>query len=74
MKAILRKSVIASFLTLALVTSAQANWFCTMHNAKGQTWNGTGPTRAIAASNAMKFCSRNSKYASNCVLDYCRQQ
>lgn len=52
--------------------SADAAWKCSMTNGKGQTWNGMGATRAIAASNAMKYCSKNSNYAKNCVLKWCR--
>lgn len=46
-------------------------WSCTMTNARGQSWYGTGPTRAIAASNAARFCSSHSTYASNCVIQGC---
>lgn len=46
-------------------------WKCSVHNAKGQTWDGTGPTRAVALGNAMEFCSKNSKRAQNCVVNVC---
>lgn len=55
----------------ALSFNASAAWLCSVHNAKGQTWNGEGATRAIALSNAMDFCSKNSVKAKNCVVNQC---
>lgn len=54
--------------------NASANWLCVVHNAKGETWNGTGPTRAVALGNAMEFCSKNSEFAKNCVVNDCSEQ
>lgn len=46
-------------------------WQCNVNNARGQTWYGTGPTRSVAASNAVRFCSQGSVYARNCVITSC---
>lgn len=51
--------------------AGSANWQCTMTNGRGQTWYGTGSTRALAASNAARFCSSHSTYARNCVIRGC---
>ena len=58
----------------AVSFNASANWKCSVHNGKGQTWDGTGPTRAVALGNAMEFCSKNSVKAKNCVVNECNQQ
>jgi len=54
--------------------NASANFLCVVHNAKGEEWNGTGPTRAVALGNAMEFCSKNSVEAKNCVVNQCNEQ
>ena len=66
------KSILIACFSLLAVTSTYAAWQCRTHNAKGQVWFGTAPTRAAAAAYAMQFCARGSTYARNCVLDYCR--
>jgi hypothetical protein len=70
MKSFLFKSVMLTLLSLLVMTTADA-WQCKVHNARGQVWMGTAATRAGAVANAMRFCSRNSAYASNCVVDGC---
>lgn len=73
MKTVLRTSVLALVLSL-LCMSVFADCTCKMKNAKGQTWVGTGPTRAVAAMNAQKFCAKNSKYVTNCENAGCKCQ
>ncbi len=50
---------------------AGGTWQCNATNARGQQWVGTGPSRAIAASNASGFCTAHSTYASNCRINAC---
>lgn len=71
----MRNVIVKSLFILAvgfMSISADAAWKCQMTNGKGQNWNGMGPTRAAAAANAMTFCSKNSSYAKNCVVRWCR--
>lgn len=68
MKAI---KIVLAIAVSALSFNASAAWFCSVHNGKGQTWNGDGATRSIALSNAMGFCSKNSVEARNCVVNQC---
>jgi hypothetical protein len=68
------KVIASSLLTFIFITSAQAGWYCKMHNARGQIFNGYGYTRGDASSHAMYKCSRHSEYARNCVLDFCNRQ
>lgn len=71
MKKLLVQAVLVALVGVFAV-SANAGWKCRMHNDKGQKWYGTGPTRAAASANAMSFCSKNSAYAKNCTVDWCR--
>lgn len=68
------KSLVVCAVCLMSISAADAAWKCQMSNGKGQIWNGMGPTRAKAASNAMNFCAKqqNSTYARNCVLNWCK--
>lgn len=67
MKNVLIKSLLIAFLSILSISVSNAyQCSCTMKNAKGQTWVGTGPTRAIAGMNAQKFCSKNSAKLVNC--------
>lgn len=70
MKSMVIKSIIVGLVSVACVSTASA-WQCRVHNAKGQVWMGSGATRAAASSNAMRFCSNNSTYMRNCVIDWC---
>jgi hypothetical protein len=49
-------------------------WECDATNARNQLWVGTGATRAIAASNATRFCAGHSSYARNCQIQGCTQR
>ncbi len=71
MKSLLIKSAIIGIISVAAMSSALAGWQCRVHNAKGQVWYGTAPTRSIATSHAMKYCVRNSTYPRNCAIDWC---
>jgi|SRR5579885_431569 hypothetical protein len=72
MKSLLFKSALLAVVGCIAASSVYAGWQCRVHNAKGQYWYGTAPTRAGATANAMKYCVRNSVYASNCIVDYCK--
>lgn len=72
MKSLLCKTAIMGLMALSVMTSASAMVQCKVHNARGQVWYGTAPTRAGATANAMRFCVRNSVYAKNCVVDWCQ--
>jgi hypothetical protein len=65
------KSLVIAFLAFGMMGSAFAVK-CKVHNARGQVWYGTGPSRSVAIANAMGFCSGGSRYAANCVVDWCR--
>ena len=65
MKKVFVKSALCIVMSL-LSFSLFAMCSCTMTNAKGQTWVGTGATRAMAAMNAQKFCARHSVKVMNC--------
>lgn len=71
MKSLLIKTIAAGLLTLAAIGSASANYQCRVHNLRGQSWYGTADSRSMASAYAMKFCVKNSTYASNCQIDYC---
>lgn len=71
MKSLLLKSMIVGIMSVAAMSTAMAGWQCRVHNARGQVWFGTAPSRAGASSNAMTYCIRNSNYARNCVIDWC---
>lgn len=67
MKSLFSKTLIAILLSTLAISVASANCSCTMKNAKGQTWVGTGPTKEKAAMNAQGFCEKHSKKLTNCV-------
>lgn len=48
-----------------------ASWTCSIRNARGETFNGIGVSRADASANAARICSRNSTYASTCRILSC---
>lgn len=51
--------------------SAHADWYCNVHNARGQSWSIHGWDKVAAGNNAMRVCIRNSEYAHNCVVTRC---
>lgn len=71
MKSLLIKSVLVGLLSTAAM-STFADMQCRVHNARGQSWLATGPVRSSAVARAMGVCSANSKFATNCVVDWCR--
>jgi hypothetical protein len=71
MKSLLIKNA-AILVSIIAMTSANAEWQCKIHNARGKVWFETGQTRKNASANAMKICARHSAFAANCILDYCK--
>lgn len=71
MKSLLIKSVIVGLLSAIAMSSVFADMQCRVHNARGQFWLITAPTRSGAVAQAMRLCARNSVYAANCVVDWC---
>lgn len=61
------------FLTVFFGFTANASslWLCSVHNTKGQVWKSTGTTRALALSNAMDICSKNSNGEHACLINKC---
>ena len=74
MRKFLYKIITVSFLSLFLISIADASWMCQMSNARGQIFRATGHNRNKAAAHVMKFCSKHSRYATNCRLDWCNHR
>jgi hypothetical protein len=70
MKSLTSKILISTCLILSTV-AADAAWQCKAGNARGQVWTGIAAYRAGAASAAMRFCARGSRYARNCHIKFC---
>jgi hypothetical protein len=71
MKSLLSKVVMVGGLTLLAMPSVFAAQ-CQAHNARGDIFVSGGMSRADATANVMAKCSRNSVYARNCRIDWCR--
>ena len=73
MVTVIRRSVIAVVLNLSVLAVAHAGWSCYMHDARGMRFAGEGYNRSAASAHVMNQCVRNSTWAKNCVLEFCRK-
>lgn len=71
MNTLVRNCIVAFLLNLSLFAVAQAGWICYMHDARGIRFGAGSYSRATAASKVMGYCASNSRYAHNCVLEFC---
>jgi hypothetical protein len=71
MKSLLCKIAIVSGLSLLAMPAVFAAQ-CQAHNARGNVFVAGGVSRADATANVMARCVRNSAYARNCQIDWCR--
>ncbi len=71
MKKIIMQACLVAVVSVMAV-SANAAWRCKMHNLKGQSWYGTGPSRDVAMRNAKGYCAKNSYDANNCLFNWCK--
>lgn len=71
MKSLFKNGMAILLVSMITIGAASAGWQCNVRNAKNQKWVGTGPTRAVAAANAIGFCSAHSRYTRNCDIITC---